>query len=91
VERGESWKRHAHSWDVLKVEPAFGDWNKLLSAEWKELDPDLKRNYPVNGKLEAPQELDKDVLADQEEHHKRKRRKLWNNMKNEVFNSQFVY
>jgi len=43
----EAWNlgkcKYAHGYS--EVEPAFGDWNKLLSTEWKELDPDIKRNY----------------------------------------------
>lgn len=56
---------------------------QALSDEWKSMDDDKKREYPVLGSNEEPPNP-ADFIAEPFERNQRKRRQLWKNMKHQV-------
>jgi hypothetical protein len=58
---------------------------QALSVEWNQLPQDDRKAYPVAGTTDHSQSAG-ELISSREEDSKRRRRQLWKNMKQQVFN-----
>ena len=79
----------------LTTAPSFKDIAKALSQEWSSKDEEFRKDYPPEGNQSNSANSVQlgDCISSQEDNNRRKRQRIWNNMKADVilsFNQSLI-